>query len=200
LVDPPHLIQLEADPVVEPTCQWRSPLTGGVCASGGACSPMDESVPVEEHVRRWSRASVRSPLVGALFFRGTGMEVSAADPMSGGAVEDVGAPPPLSWSRGIRPVLEEDAPTTTVLAGDGGLDGPLVHRSPEGRAWRMGGRLRTMWLAAAWWNPSSYGMDVGAPRRCCGVTGPGRSPRRMRPQRRCWPATMAWMARQCAVL
>jgi hypothetical protein len=53
-------------------------------------------------------------------------------------VEDVGAPPPLSWSRGIRPVLEEDASTTTVLAGDGGLDGPLVHRSPEGRTWRMG--------------------------------------------------------------
>jgi hypothetical protein len=57
-----------------------------------------------------------------------------------------------------------------VLAGDGGLDGPLVRRSPKGRTWkrqrrimgreepwRMGGHLRTMWPVMAWWNPSSYG-------------------------------------------
>jgi hypothetical protein len=62
----------------------------------------------------------------------------------GGAVEDVGVPPPLSWSRGTRPVPKEDASTARVLASDGGLDGPPVRRSPEGwtwkRRWRIMGR------------------------------------------------------------
>jgi hypothetical protein len=45
-------------------------------------------------------------------------------------------PPPLSWSHRARPIPEEDASTVTVLAGDGGLDGPSVCRSPEGRTWK----------------------------------------------------------------
>jgi hypothetical protein len=142
-------MQLEADPVVQPTRQWRNPLSGGVRAGGGARSPVDELVrqwrslraggarsPVEEPSHWWSRASMvertrrwRSPLAGAPLSGGTGVEGSAADPGSGGAVE-----------------------------------------------------------------------DVCRPRHYCGVTGPGRSPRRTHPRRRCWPMTVAWMAHRCAVL
>jgi hypothetical protein len=64
------------------------------------------------------------------------VEGSAADPGSGGAVEDVGAPPPLSWSHGTRLVLEEDVSTATVLTDDGGSDGPSVRRSPKGLTWK----------------------------------------------------------------
>jgi hypothetical protein len=99
-------------------------------------------VPVEEPAHRWSPLIGgatrwwRSPLTGAPFSGGTGVEGSAADPGSGGAVEDVGAPPPLSWSRGTRPVPKEDSSTVMVLAGDGGVDGPPVRHSPERQTWK----------------------------------------------------------------
>jgi hypothetical protein len=64
---------------------------------------------MEERTHRW-----RSPLAVAPFSGGTSVEGSAADPGSGGAMEDVGAPPPLTWSRGTRPVTEEDTSMATV--------------------------------------------------------------------------------------
>jgi hypothetical protein len=70
---------------------------------------------------------------GMPFFRGTGVEESTVNPGSGGAVEDVGAPPPSPWSHGARPVPEEDTSTVTVLADGGGLDGPPVRHSLEGQ-------------------------------------------------------------------
>jgi hypothetical protein len=48
----------------------------------------------------------------------------------------LGVPPPLLWSHGTRPIPEEDASAATVLAGGGGWDGPPVHHSPEGWAWK----------------------------------------------------------------
>jgi hypothetical protein len=162
---------------MEPMRRWRSPLVGGVHAGGGAHSSVDEPVcrwrslraggarsPVEEPARRWSRALIeehthrwRSPLAGAPFSGGTSVEGSAADPGSVGAVEDVGAPPALSWSRGTRPVPKEDASTTTMLAGNGGLDGPPVRRSLEGRTWKR--RWQIMGREEPW-------RMGGACRRC----------------------------------
>jgi hypothetical protein len=111
--------------------------------------------------RCWSAVGLGAPFSG-----GTGVEGSAVDPETGGAVEDVGTPPPLLWSHEARPVPEEDASMATVawmarrcavLRRDG-------HGSIGGESWarrRRGGwgRLRTMWPTAAWWNPSSYGMS-----------------------------------------
>jgi hypothetical protein len=57
-------------------------------------------------------------------------------------------PLPLLWSHGTRPVPKEDASTATVLADDGGLDGPPVRRSPEGQTWKR--RRRIMDREESW--------------------------------------------------
>jgi hypothetical protein len=114
----------------------------------------------------------RSPLVGGV--RAGGGACSSVDE-------------PVCWWRslcvdGARSPVEElthrwSRTSVAVLRMDG-------CGRVSGGSW-VGGEPWRMWVC---------------PRRCRGVAGPGRSPRRTHPRRGCWPATVAWTAHRCAVL
>jgi hypothetical protein len=84
------------------------------------------------------------------------VEGPVADLGSGGAVEDVGTPPLLSWSRGTRPV-PEDVVSTMMESRDQAdvpfsegtdVEASTANHGPRG-AVEDGRRMRTMWPAMA---------------------------------------------------
>jgi hypothetical protein len=134
--------------VEEPTHQWNPCWWMSPCADGGACAPVEPAHQWRSSHAGGAMSRCRSPLAGTPFSGGTGVEGPVADLGSGGAVEDVGTPPLLSWSRGTRPVPEDAVSTMMVLADDGGLDSPPMCRSPKGWMWKR--RQRIMGREEPW--------------------------------------------------
>jgi hypothetical protein len=66
----------------------------------------------------------------------------------GAPTDDVGLLPLLLWSRGTRPIPEEDASAVTVLTGGGGCYGPPTRRR-DGRG-RVGGKSQARRSRGGW--------------------------------------------------